>query len=92
MIITNRVVSPDVSALLPNVMIDYIWTLALPNESCAYGNQIFTLEPVQLGWQNIQEIHCLDIRRRVFGVEPIQCKIRVLKSEDSYQMSLVQNI
>lgn len=85
---TNILVSPDVKVLLPDVLIDYLWKLALSDQYLEYAVQTFTLSPGELSGQSTQDIFHLDTLRRVFGVEPVSCKLRVVNSEDQYQMIL----
>lgn len=85
---SQLLVSPNVVALLPDVMIDYLWKLALDDGYREYEEQTFTLEPAKLGGQMIQVISRTDDCKRVFGVDPVQCKLRVLHSADCYQMAL----
>ena len=87
-------VTSDVQTLLPGVLIDYIWNLAL-GEKCRYcNNQFFTLKQGELSGGNVQDIHHIyDLpryaeRRRVFGLDPVNCKLRIKASGGNYQMML----
>ena len=83
---TNTVVSPEVSAILSSVLIEYLWGLALAAQYRKYAIQKFSLWPAQLGGRNIQDIAHLDETRRVFGVDPVCCELHVINSKDHYQM------
>jgi len=81
-------VAPDVRVLLPDVLIDYLCGLAL---SAAYQDreeQTFVLSPAELGGRSIQNIVHLDEMRRVFGIEPVSCKLCVRAMDAGYAMTL----
>lgn len=82
-------VSPDVNALIPDVMIDYLWKLALSEEYQEYEEQTFLLKPAELGREMIQVISHENDCRRVFGVEPVECELCVFHEMNCYQMALV---
>ncbi len=90
----NLSVSPEVKALLPDALINYIWQLTLSDECQASENQTFTLEPKELGGRGVQDIlhSCkrenFQQLRRVFGVEPVRCNLKVIKTQGSYEMLL----
>lgn len=85
---TVMLVEPGVLATLPGVMIDYLWKLALSDPYRACEEQEFVLEPAELGGRGIQAIFHLDESRRVFGVEPVSCKLRIRSIGDCYHMML----
>ena len=80
--------SQGVRALLPNVLIEYLWKLVFSGKYCKCRIQTFTLSPGKLGGKGIQEIFHLDEIRRVFGFEPVSCKLRVFGCGDDYKMVL----
>lgn len=94
----NLSVSPDIKAILPEVLIEYLWKLVLREGWQDYEKQLFTLEAGELSGRNIQDIyHICDYsnlidKHRVYGVEPINCKLQVLNSKGSYQMRLCENV
>ena len=91
---TNLLVSPDVQTRLPDVLIDYLWQLALSGECRANKDQAFTLKPGKLGGRDVQDIAHSDQTdnsqkwHRVFGIEPIRCNLSILNLQGSYQMLL----
>ena len=88
MIETNTVVSPEVNAILPDVLIEYLWGLALADEYRKCVIQTFTLAQGELGGRGIQNIFHLDETRRVFGIDPVSCELYVINSDKNYQMIL----
>ncbi|QAT60177.1 MULTISPECIES: hypothetical protein [Tissierellales] len=90
----NLIVSPDVKKILPDVLIEYLWKLVLSNERSTNESQSFALEVGELSGRNVQDIlHAYNFGRsigkhRVFGLEPVCCKLRVSRSQNGYQMSL----
>ena len=94
MTVAALTVTSDVKTLLLDVLIDYIWNLAL-GEKCRYcNNQFFTLEQAKLSGSNVQDIlHAYDLpryaeKRRVFGLKPVNCKLRKKTSGGNYRMML----
>ena len=93
----NLLVSPDIETILPEVLIEYLWKLVLCENWQNYERQIFILETGELSGRKIQNIyHIGDYdnstdTRRVYGVEPVNCKLQVLNSPDGYQMKLCAN-
>lgn len=90
-------VSSGVKRILPKALIDYLWKLAVCENRQAYESQSFILEPRKLGGRNVQDIfHICDFDRskeyrRVFGIEPVDCKLQVLNLQGNYQMLLSEN-
>ncbi len=87
-------VSPDVRVTLPETLIEYIWGLALSDDWKYCDRQSVILRAVELNGRKIQDIyHVCDYdnttdKRRVYGVEPISCKVEILNSHGRYQMQL----
>lgn len=90
----NLSVSADIKAILPDIMVDYLWKLALCEDWRNYEKQSFVLEAGKLSGRGIQNIYhvCDDgnsmDKRRVYGVEPVNCKLQVVSSQGNYQMKL----
>lgn len=74
----NKFTSCDCVKLLPEVLIDYIWGLAIKKKS---EKQIFILESKELGIGKIQEIyHHFDnntSKHQVFGFSPVKAVVEV---------------
>lgn len=87
-------VSPDVRGTLPETLIEYIWELALSDDWKYYDRQSMILKAVDLNGRKIQDIyHVCDYdnateKRRVYGVEPISCKLQILNLNGRYEMQL----
>lgn len=91
-------VSPDIKAILPDVLIEYLWKLVLSENWREYEEQLFILKAGELSGRNIQDIYhicnygsSIDTRR-VYGVEPVNCKLQILNSQDGYQMQLCRSV
>gem|GEM_PF-2379768 len=92
--IKNLSVAADVKAIIPDVIIKYIWEFALDIDWRNDKRQSFVLETGTLGGRNIQEIYhfndngdLIDNRRvYVYGVEPVNCEIEIIDSESFYYM------
>lgn len=88
-------VSPDIRAILPDIMIDYLWELALNSNWRRYESQTFELEAGELSGHVIQKnvyhtgygSNPMD-KRRVYGVDPVNCILQVVNSHGNYQMQL----
>ena len=94
----NLLTSSEIEALLPGVLIEYLWNLVLNEKLCAYETQSLVLKSGKLSGRDIQDIYHVcdngnstDIRR-VYGVEPVNCKLQVLKSKEDYQMQLCKTV
>jgi len=90
--------SSQARALLPDVLIEYLWKHVLNEGWCAFKEQFFVLKPGKLGGRGIQEIYHVcgndgstDVRR-VYGVEPVECMLQVLHSQGDYQMQLCASL
>lgn len=90
----NLSVSLDIRAILPDIMVNYLWELALGSDWQRYEKQSFVLEAGELSGRGIQDIYhvgdsgnSID-KRRVYGVEPINCKLQVVNFQGNYQMQL----
>jgi len=87
-------VSPDIRAILPDIMIEYLWGLAFANNWQKCDSQIFELKVGKLGGRNIQNVYHSGYgnnsleRRQVYGVEPSNCVLQVINSQGCYQMQL----
>lgn len=87
-------VSSEVKNIIPDVLIDYLWTLVLGEDWQTDQRQLLILEAGKLSGRDVQDIYHLHDTdsftdtRRVYGIEPTSCKIQVLNSQNSYQMSL----
>ena len=88
MLMNEVSVSPEVRAKLPDMLVEYLWRLALDAKYRECPVQTFVLEPVTLSGQEIQNISHLDEERRVFGLAPVTCKLCVLSSGNGYRMML----
>ncbi|MFT4004712.1 MAG: hypothetical protein QM683_03305 [Lacrimispora sp.] len=93
----NLSVSTGIRAILPDIMVNYLWELALCGDWQKYEKQSFVLEAGELSGRGIQDIyHVCDgtnsmDKRRVYGVEPVNCRLQVVNSQGSYQMQLCVN-
>ena len=93
----NLSVSADIETILPDVLIEYLWKLALCNNWQDYEQQIFILESGELSGRKTQDIyHVGDYgnspdTRRVYGVEPVNCKLQVINSPNGYRMKLCES-
>lgn len=91
-------VSPDIKAILPDVLIEYLWKLALSESWKEYEEQLFILKTGELSGQNIQDIcHVCNYgdsmdTRRVYGVEPVNCTLQILNFQNGYQMQLCRDV
>lgn len=96
MMIANATVAPGVSKLLPDVLIEYLWKLVFFEEQCAGESQLLTLRARKLGGGDVQDIYCERNEgasrdcRRVFGVEPVNCRLQVLHTQGGAQMLLCE--
>lgn len=86
----NVTVSPTLKNMIPAVLIDYLWELAMC-ENCE--KQVFTLEAAELGGRDVQDIYQRPTSsradyHRVFGFEPVNCQVEVMHDTDSYSMQL----
>lgn len=85
-------VSPEIKAALSDILVDYLWQLALCDGWKSYEKQSFVLEIGELSGRGIQEIyHAADggnsmDKRRVYGVEPVNCNLQIVNSRGNYQM------
>ena len=87
-------VTADIKAIVPDVLIEYLWKLALNDSSPANEEQLFILETGELNGRKVQDIyHAVDYgdsidMRRIYGVEPINCNIQICVSNNGFQMQL----
>lgn len=79
MTITNISVSPEVEAVLPEVMIDWLCKLATFGEDRQNATQT-------LGNYSIQNIRYANKLRRLFGFPPVACNLQVRHFNNEYQM------
>ena len=97
---SNRslITSPETKAILPDVLIEYLWKLVLNGKRDACEKQLFMLQSGKLSGRDIQDIYHIcdhsnlpDIRR-VYGVKPVNCMLQVIYSGNDYQMQLCATI
>jgi len=94
----NLMASPEIKAILPGVLIEYLWKLVLNGKWNAYEKQSFMLQSGKLSGCDIQDIyHTCDNGdspdiRRVYGVIPVDCVLQVVHFGSDYQMQLCANI
>jgi hypothetical protein len=87
-------VASNIKVILPDILVDYLWKLALENNWQNCEKQSFILEIGKLSGQSIQNIYHVSDgdnsmdKRQVYGIEPVSCKLQVLNSQGSYQMQL----
>lgn len=87
-------VSPEVEALVPHVLIDYLWSLALDEAWARCEKQLFILQAGELGGRAVQDIaHVYDFAvpaemHRVFGMEPLDEMLVVVRIADGHEMIL----
>lgn len=92
-----RFVAPDVKAALPNVLIDYLWQLALCENWENYEHQLFILQIGELSGRGIQDIYhscnCGNPMEghRVYGVAPVNCTLQVLHCGSRYEMRMYKD-
>ena len=92
-------VSPNIKAILPDVLIEYLWKLVLSENWKECEEQLFILKAGELSGRNIQDIYhvcnygspSIDTRR-VYGVEPVNCKLQILNFQNVYQMQLCRDV
>lgn len=93
----ERSVAPDVKTFLPNVLIDYLWQLALCENWKFYEQQLFILQIGELSGCGIQDIYhsrsCGNPMEghRVYGVAPVNCTLQVLYSDGRYEMRMYKD-
>ena len=85
---TNIHVAFGVKIILPEVLIDYLCNLVSSDENIGYGEQAFELTADLLSGRSIQNIFHGEKRHRVFGFEPVNCILHIVKSPDRYTMML----
>lgn len=83
---TNISVSPEVKATVPGVLIEWICGVAVSDECRQTPVQTFTLMPDELGGRSIQNIRHADKLQRVFGFQPVRCRLQVLGHDNQYRM------
>jgi hypothetical protein len=94
----NLLASSEIKAILPDVLIEYLWKLVLNEKWYAYEKQSFVLKTGELGGRDIQDIYhtCSNSNstdtHRVYGAKPVDCVLQVLHSQGDYQMQLCANI
>ena len=87
-------VSPEIKSILPDVLVEYLWQMALGGNWQQHDQQLFVLESVELCGRKIQDIRhfCDDDiatdKRRIYGVEPICCRLQVQLSPEVCRMAL----
>lgn len=88
----NWSVSTGIRAILPDIMVNYLWEIALWGDWRNEEKQSFVLEAGKLSGRDIQDIYHVCIggnsmdKRRVYGVDPVNCKLQVVNYQGSYQM------
>ncbi len=91
-------VSSDIKAILPEALIEYLWSIALCGDWQKYDRQSVILKAAKLNGRHIQDIyHVCDHdnttdRRRIYGIEPVNCNVQILNSNGKYQMQLREGI
>ena len=94
----SLMISPEIKAFLPDVLIEYLWKIVLNGKWKAYEKQSFILQSEKLSGRDVQDIYHMydnnnspDIRR-VYGVKPVNCTLQVFDSGGCYKMQLYTNI
>ena len=94
----NLMASSETKAILPDVLIEYLWKLVLSGKWNVYEKQSFMLQSGKLSGWEVQDIYHIcdnsnapDIRR-VYGVKPVNCVLQVLHSEFGFKMQLCERI
>ena len=94
----NFMASPEIEAILSDVLIEYLWKLVLNGKWNNCEEHSFMLQPGKLSGREVQDIYhtcgnssSQDIRR-VYGVMPVNCMVQVLHFGSDYQMQLCANI
>ncbi len=86
----TRIVAPEIKAMLPQVLIDYLWGLIQADSDKESKEQTFTLVPGSLGGREIQDIlHTCgnsSAWHRVFGIVPLRCEIQINNDNKSWYM------
>ena len=90
MTITEINATPEVHALLPYVLIDWLVKLAKSDAFGKYPMQILSLTYGRLGGQSVQDVCCADTRRRVFGFPPVTCKLLLLNRNHQWMIAAAQ--
>lgn len=88
----KRFTSCDCINILPKVLIEYIWDLAITNKS---EEQKFILQIKNTGCGSIQEVYHLsnsgNIIKKVFGFTPIEAVAEVYINGENCFMSIEEN-
>jgi hypothetical protein len=85
----------EIAALLPSVVIEYLWKLSLSGSPAQA--QFFTLTPHRLGGQSLQHIEHIAVlpyhkaNYRVFGFTPCNARITIQREENGLVMSLMSS-
>lgn len=91
-------VSTEVKAILPAVLIEYLWALALCKEYEHSTMQLFQLECGILNYGEIQEVyHTCEAnssveKHRIYGVTPVNCNLQVFCSDGMYIMQIYRGV
>ena len=90
----NISVSTDILIIMPNIMVKYLWELALCKDWKNNENQLFILKARELSGRSVQDIYhfCdngnLIDRCQVYGIKPVNSKLQVFNLQNIYQMLL----
>lgn len=83
-------VSPEVKALLPGVLIDWLCGVVNTDALAQSPAQTITLSQGLLGGQTVQDIHYANTEKRVFGFPPVTCTLRLIRRNHHYLMALAK--
>lgn len=86
--IANITISPDVKALLPDVLIDWLCKLAATSEFQAVRTSMLVLTSSTLNGRNVQDIQYGGTQRRLFGFPPVTCKLQLLGTDHQPRMAI----
>lgn len=87
-------VSSVVKSILPDALIEYLWKIVLGGDWGVGESRWLTVKANKLSGRDVLDILFEDgggrerEYRRVFGVDPLNCKLQVQHTPDSYEMLL----
>lgn len=86
----TRIITPEIKAMLPQVLIDYLWGLMQADSYKESKDQTFTLVPGSLSGREIQDIlHTCgnsSAWHRVSGIVPVRCEIQINNDKENWYM------
>ena len=81
-------VSPEVKSVLPDVLIEYLYSLICVEKTKPEEMYLFELTPRDINGNIAQNILHRNALRLVFGFIPVEVKISIRKVANLYQMQI----